>query len=375
MKKYRNIIMLMLFILVATFIGSTVVQASSKTAINKAELTVYVGNKGYLKVTGTDSKIAWKSKNERVATVNQWGTVTGINQGTTTITATVNNNTYTCKVTVKKPYLSSYKVKLKAAETYQLKVIGAAKGTKIKYEIDNTKVATIDQNGLITAFGSGGTNIKVTIGNIVRYSYVSVKNDLQSELKNVKQETFEEKNKNGAARRIYCVVTNNSKLDFNIGFKVTFYNNNNEKVSVNDLNGYRLNIFKNECQIFSFDPPIDREYSYYIIENIEVKDTIYYSNNFIDMSNYVTVEAKEVQRKEDLFYIDQPLFNFLDLEVYNSSDFNINFEAIIKYYKDDKLVYAQFLNKRLDIAKNEIQNYSYINFDYDKFEIVYTARR
>ena len=51
-------------------------------------------------MTGTKKKIKWKSGNKKIATVSQKGIVTGVSEGTTTITAKIKNSTYKCKVTV-----------------------------------------------------------------------------------------------------------------------------------------------------------------------------------------------------------------------------------------------------------------------------------
>lgn len=366
MKKFRNIILLMLFIIIATLIGSNVVQASSKTAINKTEMIVYVGYKGYLKVVNTDSKITWKSDDEKIATVNKWGTVIGISKGTTTITATVNNKPYKCSVTVRNPYLSSYKVNLKVGETYQLKVVKAAKGVPIKYETGNNQIATIDENGVVTGISKGGTNIKVTIGDVVLYSYTNIRNDITAELKSVKQEIFEEKNQDGIVQRIYCIITNNSSLDFTLGFKVTFYNTNNEVVSINDLGSLRSSILKNQSDMVSINPPTDREYSYYKIEYSEIVDSSYSKA----MDKYIIINAKEVLRTYPPIET-----KFIDLEVINSSKSNIDFTAFIKFYKDNQLIKVQQLSKRLDIASNVLNNFSPADFEYDRYEVVYSAKK
>ena len=45
-------------------------------------------------------KITWRSSNPRVCTVSSSGEVIGRRAGTTTVTATVNNKTLSCVVTV-----------------------------------------------------------------------------------------------------------------------------------------------------------------------------------------------------------------------------------------------------------------------------------
>ena len=53
-----------------------------------------------LDVIGTEDKIIWRSSNPRVCTVSSSGEVIGRRAGTATVTATVNNKTLRCVVTV-----------------------------------------------------------------------------------------------------------------------------------------------------------------------------------------------------------------------------------------------------------------------------------
>jgi len=53
-----------------------------------------------LKISGTKSKVTWKSNKKSVATVNSSGLVTAKSEGQATITASVGGKNYTCFVTV-----------------------------------------------------------------------------------------------------------------------------------------------------------------------------------------------------------------------------------------------------------------------------------
>lgn len=78
--------------------------------LNRTSTSINVGKTVSLtatvKPTGVAANIIWTSGDESIATVVN-GTVTGVSEGTTTITATLNdkvtNKVATCKVTVKKP--------------------------------------------------------------------------------------------------------------------------------------------------------------------------------------------------------------------------------------------------------------------------------
>ena len=79
--------------------------------ISKTALTLTRAQKYTLKVTGTKSKVTWKSSNTKVATVSS-GTVKARTEGSATITATVGKKKLTCKVTVKGNYKTLYKALL-----------------------------------------------------------------------------------------------------------------------------------------------------------------------------------------------------------------------------------------------------------------------
>lgn len=165
---------------------------------------------------------------------------------------------------------------------------------------------------------------------------------------------------------IQCLLTNNSNVNFTLAFKAIFYNDKGEKISVNNLGGLRDAIFKGQTTAVSIEPPTNKEYSYYTLEYTDVWQSVNYKN----MSKYITIKANEVTRK-DVLNADQ---KYVDLDVYNSSDENVMFNAYIKFYKDDKLVVIQNIFTTLDINTNNIQNRTRIDFQYDKYEVVYTAK-
>ncbi len=85
-------------------IDSVPVPATGLTVSETAK-TVYAGDSFDLTATVEPSdatdKVAWKSSDDKIATVDANGKVTGVAVGTATITATAGNFTATCEVTVK----------------------------------------------------------------------------------------------------------------------------------------------------------------------------------------------------------------------------------------------------------------------------------
>lgn len=74
-----------------------------KLELNAAKITIYVGNNYQLELLNrlTDEEVTFKSKKKSIAKVTADGMITGVKEGSTTITATCKGKSYSCKVTVK----------------------------------------------------------------------------------------------------------------------------------------------------------------------------------------------------------------------------------------------------------------------------------
>lgn len=123
------------------------VQAASKVKISTSSKTLYVGYGVKLNITGTNKKVKWSSSNSKIAKVTQAGYVTAKKAGTVTIKGKVSNKTYKCKIRVKNTaYLTLY-------DTRSMKFIGTTK--KVTYKSSNSKIASIDKTGKVTAKKTG----------------------------------------------------------------------------------------------------------------------------------------------------------------------------------------------------------------------------
>jgi len=110
-----SILLALTFLFTSVGISTTAYAASDsqslkKIIISKTTKTVYIGQKYKIKVESVkpedaDSSVKWKTSNEKIATVDKNGVVTGKKKGTVTITAVSKNNNKVkakCRVTVKK---------------------------------------------------------------------------------------------------------------------------------------------------------------------------------------------------------------------------------------------------------------------------------
>lgn len=120
------------------------------------------------------SGFLFESSNPEVATVNRSGQAKGISLGECTITITsVRDESITATVAVQvvkpaeKVRLNETKVKLRAGDTYQVEYEVLPENASVKtarFESSSEKVATVDENGVVTALKKGTTNIAVISG-------------------------------------------------------------------------------------------------------------------------------------------------------------------------------------------------------------------
>ena len=112
------------------------------------------------------SNVTWSSSDEAVATVNESGVVTAKGPGEATITVTTvdGKNTAPCTVTVYIPVtgvtLSQTSAKLQFGETLTLTATVApdnAANKSVTWSSSNQDVATVDENGVVTAKTTAGT--------------------------------------------------------------------------------------------------------------------------------------------------------------------------------------------------------------------------
>lgn len=173
MKKRIISSLLILLMVVSVLIPNVNVQAAS-VKLNKTKATLYVTESIKLKLTGTKSKIIWKTSDKSIASVSN-GKVTAESSGTATITAITTNNKkkYSCKITVKKRLSANkYTVNCGLNDDFQEITVSYKKLKKneaIFYEIKNDDIATIEyeelSNNKLTMYiipnKSGSTTLKI----------------------------------------------------------------------------------------------------------------------------------------------------------------------------------------------------------------------
>lgn len=154
---------------------------SKKFGILPSSVTMTIdGEPVPLKVNdGTQAR--WSTSDETVATVDEEGVVTPVGLGDCTITAVSGENTATCKVSVVSKTITfgtPYSV-VRVGETANVDAV-VSDGAVPVYTSENDAVATVDDNGKISAVGVGYTVVNVeSEGIVAKYEVCVVSDDTQ----------------------------------------------------------------------------------------------------------------------------------------------------------------------------------------------------
>lgn len=152
----------------------TVKQAVKNIKLNKTLITGRKGTKVTLKASVTPTKadnriVKWQSSNKKIATVSNKGVVTVKGKGCAVIKCTsgdgsgvyskcvVNNSSK-----AKSVKLNKKSAKVSAGKTLKLRATVKGNCKEVLWKSSNTKVATVTDNGLITAVENGKTVISAT---------------------------------------------------------------------------------------------------------------------------------------------------------------------------------------------------------------------
>ncbi|MCD7839817.1 MAG: Ig-like domain-containing protein [Erysipelotrichaceae bacterium] len=159
----------------------TVVTPVTKVSLSPTSVDLYLGQNTTAELTATVSPssasnqtLTWASGDELVATVDSSGKVTAVGSGTTTITATSNNNIVgQCTVTVYDVNLNDVSLSLcdKTAALSLSSTPALPNGITVSWSIADSTIATVDSStGEVTALKAGETTIIAKLLNGIEVS-------------------------------------------------------------------------------------------------------------------------------------------------------------------------------------------------------------
>ena len=146
---------------------------ATRVMLTPDQLTLNKGKSAILKMSVEPSDftdvVNLKSSNTSVVTVDDSGLVKAVGIGTATIKVTVGAVSASCKVTVLQPVtnisLNSSSKAMQALDTYQLTARVSpenAADPSVSWKSENDLIATVDENGLVTAHSKGTVTIVVS---------------------------------------------------------------------------------------------------------------------------------------------------------------------------------------------------------------------
>jgi uncharacterized protein YjdB len=134
----------------------------------------------------TGRAVSWSSSNAAVATVSSTGMVSGVSEGSASITASVDGRLASAVLSVTAPPVASLEitpsspsVPLRGTRTIQAVAYDSTgnpiPGRVMKWSTANATIATVDAQGVVTGVGLGSTNLYVESGGKTQTTTVSVR--------------------------------------------------------------------------------------------------------------------------------------------------------------------------------------------------------
>ena len=168
------------FVLAALSCFSFMLSGCNNNSSNNDNVTIILSKKSTTLVVGAEQtlkaitspkgvKVTWTSSDSTTVSVSDIGRIKAEKVGSATITATVGSKSAECLVTVEDITITiSMKeatIDISESSTLQLSATDSRNMGGYTWESSNTEVATVDQDGLVTAKGQGSATITVSKGN------------------------------------------------------------------------------------------------------------------------------------------------------------------------------------------------------------------
>ena len=143
---------------------------ATTASLDKTELTINKGAAAQLNLSVTPENftdiVDWKSTDTNIVTVSDNGVVKAVGIGTATVKVTVGDVSTTCKVTVLQPVtginLNKSSLTMDALGTFQMTASvypDGANDKRITWSSSDPAIASVDENGLVTALKKGTATI------------------------------------------------------------------------------------------------------------------------------------------------------------------------------------------------------------------------
>ncbi len=174
-----SILLLSVLLLFTPFTRMTVHAATLHPLIvlTKYSKTMSVGDEFQLIAVASNGKQpAFKSSRSSIASVNTYGLITAKKAGTCKITAKIRNAEASCQITVKPTTLTIRPGSFSLYRQAQKQLTASSStGHPAVWKSSKSSVATVDENGLVTAVKHGTAKITATVDGVSKSCTVTVK--------------------------------------------------------------------------------------------------------------------------------------------------------------------------------------------------------
>lgn len=289
MKNLRKIL-LTTFLSLAILFAFSLSNAYSTTAnaatvkMNVKNQTLIKGQTYKLRLKGSTGKVKWKSSNKSIVSVNKSGKITAKKRGSAIITATNKGKTYKCKIKVETPRISEKNIYIEIGESDYVYMYGTT--LPVKWKSSNTKIATVDSDGYVTAISKGTTTLTAKI-NKKKYSCKVtvydkfIRNDALQKVSHSETET---------PKYIITDFKNDYDQKIILSGKIIYYLNSGEIVDYENI--YSIFLDQKSVKKYAFYKPYDSNsenfvhYDYYdFVLNVSS------GNNYTSISDYLKIKS------------------------------------------------------------------------------------
>lgn len=235
-------------------------EASCRVTVNKTvimisqtDATIERGENLVLTATtSNNSAVTWKSSRNTIATIDEYGTVTGIKPGGTTITASADGSSTTCKITVRIPTVTLNRAKITLYRGQSAKLYATvSSGMSPAWKTNKRSIATVDNTGTITAVKHGTATITATVDGVSKTCEVVVKQPI------VSLNTTELKLKKGESAVITATISSGN---------LPTWSSSNQNVARVDSKGKVTALQKGRAYIYASEDGVKLRCTLYVTE-------------------------------------------------------------------------------------------------------------
>ena len=152
--------------------------------LNKTDISFFGAGESYtlvLEGVPVGTEVEWTSENEEIAVVDPSGRVTAVGPGSARVFAQVGEGKLTCWIRCQfaapageeEPALNKSDISFfGVGEHFTLRVENLPEDTQVVWSSEDVYVATVDENGLVTAEGPGTIRVAAQVGDKALYCWV-----------------------------------------------------------------------------------------------------------------------------------------------------------------------------------------------------------